>query len=130
MQQASPALGHATRVRSRRWGTRGRMASFRMTDAGAGCWTVDGVVDIADAVAFGIAVQAAAGTAAADGGVLRLRFDTLDLIDAVGLAALVEALRRTPDGCSVQIEGANEQVRRLWLLSGYYAADLPVEMLP
>lgn len=101
-----------------------------MVDAGAGCWAVDGVVDIAGAAAFGIAVRAAAASAAANGGVLRLRFDALDLIDAVGLAALVDAIRQNLGGCSVRIEGANEQVRRLWLLSGYGDSGLPVELLP
>lgn len=101
-----------------------------MADAGAGCWTVEGVVDIADAAAFGAALRVAASVAAANGGVLRLRLDALELIDAGGLAALVDAVRQSPDGCSVLIEGANEQVRRLWRLSGYVAAGLPVELLP
>lgn len=123
-------LGAATRVYSRQRGTRRRMASFRMTNAGAGGWTVDGVVDIAEAAEFGAAVQAALATAAANGGgVLRLRFDELDLIDAAGLAALVDAVKQTP-GSTVRIEGANAEVRRLWRLSGYPAADLPVEMSP
>ena len=102
-----------------------------MTNAGAGGWTVDGVVDIAEAAEFGAAVQAALATAAANGsgGVLRLRFDELDLIDAAGLAALVDAVKQTP-GSTVRIEGANAEVRRLWRLSGYPAADLPVEMSP
>ena len=131
LQTCSPlSLDGADRVHSRRQGTRGRMASFRMTDAGAGCWIVDGVVDIAGAAAFGTAVRTAADVAAANGGVLRLRVHGLDLIDAVGLAALVDAIRQSPDNCSVLIEGANEQVRRLWLLSGYVKADLPVELLP
>jgi ABC-type transporter Mla MlaB component len=125
-----PSPGGAGRVRSRRRGTRGRMASFRMADAGAGCWTVDGVVDMVDAAAFGAAVRAAACVAVARGGVLRLRFDELELIDAGGLAALADAVRQSPDGCSVLIEGANDQVRRLWLLSGYVADGLPVELLP
>lgn len=118
------------RVHARRQGTRGRMATFRMTDVGAGCWTLDGVVDIAGAAAFGTTVRTAAGIAAANGGVLRLRFHGLELIDAAGLAALVDAVRQSPDGCPVLIEGANEQVRKLWLLSGYVNAGLPVELLP
>lgn len=104
-------------------GNRRLAVSFRMTCVEAGCWKVDGVVDFVAAPAFGAAARAALSRS----GSLRLRFDDLDMIDAAGIQELAQAVRAV-DGGVVRVEGANPTVRRLWRLSGFDTAALPVEI--
>lgn len=104
-------------------GTRRLAASFRMTYVEAGCWKVDGVVDFVAAPAFGAAARAALSRS----GVLRLRFDGLEMIDAAGIQELVQAVRAV-NGGFIRVEGANQTVRRLWRLSGFDTAALAVEI--
>lgn len=104
-------------------GNRRLAVSFRMSYVEAGCWRVDGVVDFVAASAFGAAARAALGRS----GVVRLRFDGLDMIDAAGIQELAQAVRAV-DGGFVRVEGANQTVRRLWRLSGFDTAALAVEI--
>ena len=103
-------------------GDRRLTASFRMTCLEPGWWKVDGVVDFVAASAFGAAVRGAL----ARGGLVRLRFDGLELIDAAGIQELVSSVRRTQGGL-VRVEAANPTVRRLWQLSGFETAQQAVE---
>jgi anti-anti-sigma regulatory factor len=101
----------------------GRLAAnFRMTCLEPGWWKVDGVVDFVAASAFGAAVRGAL----ARSGVVRLRCDGLELIDAAGIQELVSSVRETRGGF-VRVEAANPTVRRLWQLSGFEAVQQAVE---
>ncbi len=110
-------------VHSGQVGNRPLPVSFRMTFVEAACWKVDGVVDFVAAPAFGAAARAALSRS----GMLRLRFDGLEMIDAAGIQELAQAVRAV-DGGFVRIEGANQTVRRLWRLSGFDTAALAVEI--
>lgn len=58
---------------------------------------------------------------------VKMRFDALDMIDAAGMHALVDAARHLPDR-RIVVEGANETVRLCWELAGYATAGVPVVM--
>jgi anti-anti-sigma regulatory factor len=103
-------------------GDRRLTANFRMTCLEPGWWKVDGVVDFVAASAFGAAVRGAL----ARSGVVRLRFDGLELIDAAGIQELVFSVRDT-HGAYVRVEAANPTVRRLWQLSGFDTVQQAVE---
>ena len=60
---------------------------------------------------------------------LKLCLDTLQMIDAAGMHALVDAARHLPDR-RILVEGANETVRLCWELAGYQGAAVPVVMAP
>ncbi|MEU1509333.1 MEDS domain-containing protein [Kitasatospora sp. NPDC005748] len=104
-------------------GTRAARPSFRMFSTGADRWSVDGVVDFEGAAAFNAAVRAAVRKSS----MVKLGFHDLELIDAAGMQALVEAARHLP-GRRIVVEGANETVLLCWELAGFAAADLPVVM--
>lgn len=121
-----PALLHdLTSVHLRHVGSAMHTASFRVTYAGAGAWALDGAVDMDGARAFAALLRAVL----ARGGRARLHCEELELIDAAGLRVLRNAVVAVP-GSSIRIEGANDTIRKAWVLSGYAGAGLPVELAP
>ncbi|OKK16019.1 antagonist protein [Streptomyces sp. CB00455] len=104
-------------------GTRAERPAFRMFSTGADSWSVDGVIDSECAPAFNGALRAAIRRTPE----VKLRFDTLDMIDAAGMHALVDAARHLPDR-RIVVEGASETVRLCWELAGYETAGVPVVM--
>ncbi|MEU9255417.1 MEDS domain-containing protein [Streptomyces sp. NPDC048270] len=122
--QWDPAtLDNVVSVHPHEMGTRAARPSFRMYCTGTDMWSVDGVIDSQCAPAFSAAAQAAIRKTPT----VTLRFDRLEMIDAAGMQALVDAARHLP-GSRVLVEGANETVRLCWQLAGYSGADLPVVM--
>ncbi|MCX5387037.1 MEDS domain-containing protein [Streptomyces sp. NBC_00083] len=119
----APTLEHMGCVHPHEVGMRAEHPAFRMFSTGADSWSVDGVIDSECAPVFNAAVRAAALRAPT----VTLRFDTLDMIDAAGMHALVDAARTLPDR-RVLVEGANETVRLCWELAGYATADVSVVM--
>ncbi|MFJ5811135.1 MEDS domain-containing protein [Streptomyces sp. NPDC093093] len=122
-QWQAPTLEHVACVHPHEMGTRAERPAFRMFSTGADSWSVDGVIDSECAPAFNAALRAA--TRRAPG--MTLRFDTLEMIDAAGMHALVDAARHLPNR-RIVVEGANETVRLCWELAGYAAAAVPVVM--
>ncbi|CAM5298032.1 hypothetical protein SXANM310S_03378 [Streptomyces xanthochromogenes] len=122
-QWNEPTLEHVACVHPHEVGTRAERPAFRMFSTGADSWSVDGVIDSEGASAFNAALRAAIAQAPT----MTLRFDTLEMIDAAGMRALVDAARRLPSR-RIVVEGANETVRLCWELAGYEAADLSVVM--
>ncbi|OQR64598.1 hypothetical protein B6E66_08340 [Streptomyces maremycinicus] len=116
-------LEHVACVHPHEMGIRAERPAFRMYSTGADSWSVDGVIDSECAASFSAALRAAIHRSPR----VKLRFDTLDMIDAAGMHALVDAARRLP-GRRIVVEGANETVRLCWELAGYASADLPVVM--
>ncbi|WP_371476770.1 MEDS domain-containing protein [Kitasatospora sp. NBC_00315] len=104
-------------------GTRAARPAFRMFSTGVDRWSVDGVVDSECAATFNAAVRAAVRCTPT----VKLRFDAVEIIDAAGMHALIDAARHLP-GRRIVVEGANDTVRLCWELAGYAAADLPVVM--
>ncbi|MGW2615109.1 MEDS domain-containing protein [Streptomyces sp. NPDC001500] len=122
-QWDGPTLEHVTGVHPHEMGIRAERPAFRMYSAGADVWSVDGVIDSEGADAFNTALRVAMRFSPKVG----LRFDTLEMIDAAGMHALVDAARHLPDR-RVVVEGANETVRLCWELAGYATAGVPVVM--
>ncbi|WP_120726753.1 MEDS domain-containing protein [Streptomyces hundungensis] len=122
-QWNEPTLEHMACVHPHEVGTRAERPAFRMFSTGADRWSVDGVIDSEGASAFNAALRAAIAQAPT----ITLRFDTLDMIDAAGMHALVDAARSMP-ARRILVEGANETVRLCWELAGYEAADRSVVM--
>ncbi|MFF1544428.1 MEDS domain-containing protein [Streptomyces sp. NPDC058291] len=122
-QWDGPTLEHMAGVHPHEMGMRAERPAFRMYSTGADIWSVDGVIDSECADAFNTAVRAAVRCSRK----VSLRFDTLDMIDAAGMHALVDAARYLPDR-RIVVEGANETVRLCWELAGYATAGLPVVM--
>ncbi|MFH0179138.1 MEDS domain-containing protein [Streptomyces cacaoi] len=122
-QWDASTLEHVACVHPHEMGIRAERPAFRMYSTGADSWSVDGVIDSECAAAFNAALRAAIHRSPR----VKLRFDTLDMIDAAGMHALVDAARRLPDR-RIVVEGANETVRLCWELAGYATADLPVVM--
>ncbi|QEU77502.1 MEDS domain-containing protein [Streptomyces subrutilus] len=122
-QWDASTLEQAACVHPHEMGTRAERPAFRIFSTGADRWSVDGVVDSECAVAFNAALRAAVRRAVT----VRLGFDTLELIDAAGMHALVDAARHLPDR-RIVVEGANETVRLCWELAGYASPDVPVVM--
>lgn len=122
-QWDAPTLEHVAGVHPHEMGRRAERPAFRMYSTGADSWSVDGVIDSECADAFNLAVRAAIRFSPK----VKLRFDTLDMIDAAGMHALVDAARHLPDR-RIVVEGANETVRLCWDLAGYAAPGLPVVM--
>ncbi|MDP9863294.1 MULTISPECIES: MEDS domain-containing protein [Streptosporangium] len=118
-------LDHVACVHPRELGSGWAGPSFRMFNSGPGRWSVCGVVDSDGAAAFSAALAAAAVLSP----VLRLRFDELELMDAAGMRALVEAAARAPVS-SITVEGANPTVRSCWEMLGYSTYEAPVELTP
>ncbi|MYT20877.1 hypothetical protein GTW69_11340, partial [Streptomyces sp. SID7760] len=104
-------------------GTRAERPAFRMFSTGVGSWSVDGVIDSQGAAAFNAALRATLRYTPR----MRLCFGRLEMIDAAGMGALVEAANHLP-GRHVVVEGANETVRLCWELAGYAAPGVPVVM--
>ncbi|OEJ30258.1 MEDS domain-containing protein [Streptomyces subrutilus] len=123
LQWDPSTLENVVSVHPQAMGTRAAHPSFRMYCTGTDMWSVDGVIDSQCALAFNTAVR----TAIRNTATVTLRFDRLEMIDAAGMQALVEAARRLP-GRRIVVEGANETVRLCWQLAGYTGADLPVVM--
>ncbi|THA50333.1 hypothetical protein E6R62_25255 [Streptomyces sp. A1136] len=119
----APTLERVACVHPHEMGIRAGRPAFRMFSSGADRWSVDGVIDSECAAAFNAAVRAAVRHTPK----VRLRFDTLEMIDAAGMHALVEAARQLPDR-RIIVEGANETVRLCWELAGYAAPGMPVVM--
>ncbi|MFE3991784.1 MEDS domain-containing protein [Streptomyces goshikiensis] len=119
----APTLERAACMHPQETGTRAPRPAFRMFSTGTDRWSVDGVIDSECASAFNAALRAAMGHAAK----VRLRFDTLEMIDAAGMHALVDAARHLPDR-RIHIEGANDTVRLCWELAGYANDGVPVVM--
>ncbi|MFE9404994.1 MEDS domain-containing protein [Streptomyces sp. NPDC006530] len=122
-QWNEPTLEHMACVHPHEMGTRAGRPAFRMFSTGADMWSVDGVIDSEGASAFNAALRAAITQAPT----ITLRFDTLEMIDAAGMHALVDAARSMP-ARRILVEGANETVRLCWELAGYEAADPSVVM--
>ncbi|MCQ9182230.1 MEDS domain-containing protein [Streptomyces sp. IBSBF 2953] len=122
-QWDGPTLEHVAGVHPHEMGIRAERPAFRMYSTGADVWSVDGVIDSEGADAFNTAVRAAMRFSTK----VNLRFDTLEMIDAAGMHALVDAARHLPDR-RIVVEGANETVRLCWELAGYATAGMPVVM--
>lgn len=122
-QWDAPTLEHVACVHPQEMGIRAARPAFRMYSTGADSWSVDGVIDSECAYAFNAAVRAAIRCSPR----VKLRFDTVELIDAAGMHALVDAARHLPDR-RIVVEGANETVRLCWELAGYARVGLPVVM--
>nr|WSX53421.1 MEDS domain-containing protein [Streptomyces sp. NBC_00974] len=105
-------------------GIRPELPGFHMFRAGSEGWKVTGVIDSDGAHAFGSVLRAAALHTPA----IRLRFDEVEMMDAAGMRALVDAALHLPDR-SVTVEGANQIVKLSWELSGYSVPEIPVEVL-
>jgi anti-anti-sigma regulatory factor len=101
------------------------MPDFRMFSAGTDCWSVSGVVDGDGATAFRTAVSELLALSA----VVRLRCEGLELMDAAGMRALLDATAPYPDR-RVVLEGTNATVRRCWALLGYDGLQSTVEFAP
>jgi ABC-type transporter Mla MlaB component len=112
-------------VHSRVMGLRPPTTGFRLARVDADSWSLDGSVGFESLRAF----SAALGGALARTPRARLRCAHLDLIDASGLAALVEIVRQTPGG-SVLLEQVNETVSAAWRMSGYAALGAAIEVQP
>ncbi|MFJ6793853.1 MEDS domain-containing protein [Streptomyces sp. NPDC091268] len=119
----APTLEHVASVHPHEMGTRAERPAFRMYCTGSDMWSVDGVIDSECALAFNAATRAAVRNTST----VTLRFDRVEMIDAAGMHALIDAARHRP-GCRIVVEGANETVRLVWELAGYAAAGLPVVM--
>jgi hypothetical protein len=117
-------LGDLTAVHRRHVGAV-ESVGFRMTYAGAGCWSLRGAVDFDGIRAFAAVLRASMART----GRVRLLCHELDLMDAAALRIMVEAVRDTPGG-AVQVEGANDTVLKAWRLSGYGAMDVQVQVGP
>lgn len=104
-------------------GSRPELPTFHMFRSGSEGWKVTGVIDSDGAHAFGSVLRAAALHTSA----IRLCFEDVELIDAAGMRALVNAALHLPDR-SVTVEGANRIVRLTWQLSGYATPEIPVEV--
>ncbi|MFF4034045.1 MEDS domain-containing protein [Streptomyces sviceus] len=118
-----PTMEHVAGVHPHEMGRRAEHPAFRMYSTGVDSWGVDGVIDSECADAFNVAVRAAVRFAPE----VKLRFDALDMIDAAGMHALVDAARHLP-GRRIVVEGANETVRLCWELAGYATTGMPVVM--
>ncbi|AKL64411.1 MEDS domain-containing protein [Streptomyces sp. Mg1] len=123
-QWEASTLEQAACVHPQEMGTRAARPAFRMFSTGADSWGVDGVVDWEGADAFNAALRAATRRAP----VVKLRFDAVEMIDAAGMHALVDAALHLPDR-RVFVEGANEIVRLCWDLAGYATESVPVVMV-
>ncbi|MGW6950197.1 MEDS domain-containing protein [Streptomyces xanthophaeus] len=119
----APTLEHVVSVHPHEMGTRAQHPAFRMYCTGSDMWSVDGVIDSDCALAFNAAARAAVRRTST----VTLRFDRLEMIDAAGMRALIDAARCRP-GCRIVVEGANETVRLVWELAGYAGCNLPVVM--
>ncbi|WP_449486017.1 MEDS domain-containing protein [Streptomyces avidinii] len=122
-QWEASTLEQAACVHPQEMGTRAARPAFRMFSTGTDSWSVDGVVDSECAAAFNAAIRGAVRRTHT----LKLRFDALEMIDAAGMHALVDAAHHLP-GRRIVVEGANEIVRLCWDLAGYSTADVPVVM--
>ncbi len=122
-QWEASTLEQAACVHPQETGTRAARPAFRMFSTGTDSWGVDGVVDSECAAAFNAAVRAAMRRTP----LVKLRFDAVEMIDAAGMHALVDAARHLPER-RIVVEGANEIVRLCWDLAGYATADVPVVM--
>lgn len=122
-QWQADTLEYVASVHPHEMGTRAERPAFRMFSTGADSWSVDGVIDSQGAAAFNAALRAAVGYTPR----MRLCFDRLEMIDAAGMGALVEAANHLP-GRHIVVEGANETVRLCWELAGYAAPGVPVVM--
>ncbi|MET7692342.1 MEDS domain-containing protein [Streptomyces sp. NPDC005483] len=122
-QWDAPTMEHVAGVHPHEMGMRAEHPAFRMYSTGADSWGVDGVIDSECADAFNVAVRAAVRFSPE----VKLRFDTLDMIDAAGMHALVDAARHLP-GRRIVVEGANDTVRLCWELAGYATTGMPVVM--
>ncbi|RPE31893.1 MEDS domain-containing protein [Kitasatospora cineracea] len=118
-------LEQAVGVHPHHLGTRTEMPGFRMYSAGTDCWSVSGVVDSDSADTFRTALDELVTRSAT----VRLRCEDLELVDAAGMRALVDAARAVP-GRRIVIEKADETFRRCWSLLGYDAPQIPVELAP
>lgn len=123
LQWDPSALENVESVHPHGMGTRAARPSFRMYCTGTDMWSVDGVIDSQCALAFNAAARAAVRTTPT----VTLRFDRLEMIDAAGMQALLDAARHLP-GRRIIVEGANDTVRLCWQLAGFAGADLPVVM--
>ncbi|MDA5279755.1 MEDS domain-containing protein [Streptomyces sp. Isolate_45] len=119
----APSMERAACMHPHEMGTRAERPAFRMFSTGANEWSVDGVIDSEGADAFNAAARAAIRHTPT----MKLRFDTLEMIDAAGMHALVDAARHLPDR-RIEVEGANETVRLCWELAGYATDGVPVVM--
>ncbi|MEU0518291.1 MEDS domain-containing protein [Streptosporangium sp. NPDC006007] len=118
-------LDHVACVHPRELGNGRTGLSFRMFNSGPDSWSVCGVVDSDGAAAFGAALAAATALSPA----LRLRLDELELMDAAGMRALVEAAADTGVH-RITVEGANPTVRSCWEMLGYSTCEVSVELMP
>lgn len=122
-QWDASTLEHVACVHPQETGIRAARPAFRMFSTGTDSWGVDGVVDSECATAFNAAVRAATRRTPT----VKLRFDALEMIDAAGMHALVDAARHLPER-QIVVEGANDIVRLCWDLAGYATTDVPVVM--
>ncbi|MGW1777382.1 MEDS domain-containing protein [Streptomyces sp. NPDC002104] len=122
-QWEASTLEHVACVHPQEMGTRAARPAFRMFSTGTDSWSVDGVVDSEGAMAFNAAVRAATRRTST----VKLRFDAVEMIDAAGMHALIDAARHLPDR-RIIVEGANEIVRLCWDLAGYATESVPVVM--
>jgi hypothetical protein len=112
-------------VHSRIVGIDAGSAGFRLRLLGGHTYVLEGSVGFESLRAFATALRGAL-IRTPD---LRLGCERLELIEAAAWRVLVETVAGTP-GASVLLEGVNETVLGAWLLSGYGAAGIAVQVQP
>ncbi|MEU1280469.1 MEDS domain-containing protein [Streptomyces sp. NPDC005805] len=123
-QWTAPTLDQVLCVHPQSLGTRPPDPGFRLF-VERGCWNVAGVIDSEGAPAFGAALRAVVAEAVST----RLDCSRLEMIDAAGMRALLEAARHLPHR-KVVLHSANETVQLCWQLAGYDEPDSPVVIAP
>jgi anti-anti-sigma regulatory factor len=116
-------LSGVAAVHSRVVGPAPGTAGFRILRAGTDVWTVHGEIGYEAAASFAAALRALLAR------YVRVRLDCtkLELIDAAGWRALVEAATSAP-GARVLLERVNDTVAAAWRLSGYDDGTIPVQV--
>lgn len=112
-------------VHSRIVGIDAGSAGFRLRLLGGHTYVLEGSVGFESLRAFATALRGALIRTPH----LRLGCERLELIEAAAWRVLVETVAGTPDA-SVLLEGVNETVQGAWLLSGYGAAGIAVQVQP
>ena len=110
-------------VHSRIVGIDAGSAGFRLRLLGGHSYVLEGSVGFESLRAFATALRGALIRTPH----LRLGCERLELIEAAGWRVLVETVAGTP-GASLLLEGVNETVHGAWLLSGYGAAGIAVQV--
>jgi hypothetical protein len=117
----SDTLGDLATVHSRVVGLEDDMTGFHLRYARASGYRIEGTVGYECVRAFAAALRGALRRSPR----VTLGCERLELIDAAGWRALVEAVADVP-GAQVVLDGANETILETWHLSGYATPGITV----